>query len=169
MFAKQFGRIIRAARGARGLTQGELARRAKVSRTSLARLESASPGAVQTDILDRLCHAADLHLTVGLDPRQEERLRVRAEHRHRLDERRLRHYRLAVDLATNPEQAPALIARAQAVVELWQRRGTCSPDYWTRWQEILALPPARLAQRMTALGEWENALFQNSPWSWAWT
>ena len=38
----------------------------------------------------------------------------------------------------------------------------------TMVSQPLALPPRKLAQAMVSLGEWEDALFQNSPWSWAW-
>ena len=35
-------------------------------------------------------------------------------------------------------------------------------------QPELRLPPRKLGKAMTSLGEWEDALLQNSPWSWAW-
>ena len=61
------------------------------------------------------------------------------------------------------------MAKARNRVELWRSKKTCSPLYVKRWSEMLALPPGKLARRMASLGEWEDALFQNSPWSWAWT
>ena len=61
-----------------------------------------------------------------------------------------------------------MIARAQEKVKLWRRNATCSPHYIERWSELLRLPPQTMAQEMASLGDWEDALFQNSPWSWAW-
>jgi hypothetical protein len=62
-----------------------------------------------------------------------------------------------------------MVAKAQGRVALWRRRKTCSPFYVRRWSALLDLPPRKLAQAMASLGEWEDALFQNSPWSWAWS
>jgi hypothetical protein len=84
-------------------------------------------------------------------------------------ERRYRHLELAVMIATDPRKAKTLIAQAQAAVDLWRTRATCSPSYIKRWEALLALPPKELARAMTALGDWENALFQNSPWGFAWS
>ena len=76
---------------------------------------------------------------------------------------------LALRLAGDRAAARKLIARAREVVELWRLNKTCSPLYIKRWSALLALPPVELAKAMASLGEWENALFQNTPWSWAWS
>jgi hypothetical protein len=54
-------------------------------------------------------------------------------------------------------------------VELWRTRRSCSPRYIEAWAQALNHPPAGVAQAMTRFGEWEDAMFQNSPWSWAWS
>jgi hypothetical protein len=91
------------------------------------------------------------------------------EHEARLHAARERHLRLAVELAAEPRAARGKIARARSVVDLWRSNRTCSQYYIKRWTELLALPPAQLARRMASLAEWEDAMFQNTPWSWAWT
>lgn len=169
-----FGGLIRKERLARGLTQSEIASLAHVSRSILSRLEQGKPRPVQTDILDRI------FLVLGIDPTAtnphraadallEERRRARLEHRLQLDQQRIRHLRLAAELGGDPIRARRRIAGAKRVVELWARNRTCSPFYIRRWSGLLALPPRELAGKMASLGEWEDALFQNTPWSSAWT
>ncbi len=72
-------------------------------------------------------------------------------------------------LASDPAAAEGLIARAREMLALWQRNGTCSAFYIERWQALLDLPLMEMIKAMQELGEWEEALLQNSPWSWAWT
>jgi len=169
MLAVQFGGLIKKGRMAKGLTQAELARTARVSRTILSKLEQGKPRPVQTDVLDRILHALDLTPQLAANSVLEDRRRARMELRTRLDQQRSRHLRLAVDLASNTARARRLMAKARNRVELWRSNKTCSPLYIKRWSVMLALPAGQLAKRMASLGEWEDALFQNSPWSWAWT
>jgi hypothetical protein len=84
-------------------------------------------------------------------------------------ERRERHLRLALCLAADESAAAALVAKARQRVDLWRRNRSCSPFYIDRWSRALALPPREIAKEMASLGEWEDAMLQNSPWSWAWT
>lgn len=169
MLAEQLGSLIKEERARRGLKQSELAKSADVSRTVLSRLEQGE-GPVQTDGVDRLFQA------LGVNPRivessatDDARKQARLEQRANLEQQCNRHLRLAIDLAANDEQASeAMIAKARARVELWRRKHSCSPFYIQRWSEILSLPPRRMAKAMASLGEWQDALFQNSPWSWAW-
>ena len=169
MLSEQFGRLIARERLAQGMTQADLARSASVSRTILSRLEQGKAVAVQTNILDRILgslgHAPNLTNFAVRD----DRYRARAEHQAMLHKQRDRHLRLAIHLAADPSRARGLISRAKARVTLWEKNATCSPYYIKRWSELLALPPGRLARRMASLGEWEDALFQNSPWSFQWT
>ena len=169
MLAAQFGGLIKKERLAKGLTQAELASAARVSRTILSRLEQGKPRPVQTDVLDRILQALDVKPQLAGDLIMEDRRRARLEQRAALERRRNRHLRLAVELASNRKSARNLIAQARSVVELWRRNKTCSPFYVKRWSSLLALSPGELARRMASLGEWEDALFQNTPWSWAWT
>lgn len=168
MLAAQFGGLIRNARQAKGMKQVELAQAAKVSRTILSKLEQDEPRPVQTDLLDRIFQALDIKPELSAVSALDERRRARLEQRIILEQQRNRHFRLAVELATNRKRAQGQIAKARSVVELWRLNHTCSPLYIKRWSELLALPPGELAERMASLGEWENALFQNTPWSWAW-
>ena len=174
MLSAHFGNIIRKERVARGLTQTQTASLAHVSRSILSRLEQGSPRPVQTDVLDRIFQVLGIDLTgasphAAADTLIEERRRVRLEHRQQLDQQRIRHLRLATELAGDPKRARRAIAGAKRVVELWARNKTCSPFYIRRWSSLLALPPRELAGKMASLGEWEDALFQNTPWSSAWT
>ena len=169
MLSAQFGALVRRGRLAKGLRQSELARAAGVSRTVVSRLEQGKRRPVQTDVLDRLFQALELDPRLEAASPGDERRRARAEHQARLERQRSRHLRLAVEIALDRRGAAGRIARAKRMVELWRRNRTCSPVYIKRWYALLALPPGELAQRMSALGEWEDALFQNTPWSFAWS
>jgi transcriptional regulator with XRE-family HTH domain len=169
MLAVQYGNLIRKARIAKGMTQSELALAARVSRTILSKIEQGKPSPVQTDVLDRTLQALNITASVGADSAIEDRRRARAEQQVQLDQQRSRHLRLAVELASNPLVARTLIAKAKVRVQLWKQNKTCSPYYIKRWSAILELPPRELARKIAALGKWEDALFQNSPWSSAWT
>jgi transcriptional regulator with XRE-family HTH domain len=166
--------LIRARRLALGRTQAQVAKDASVSRTTLSHVEHGKAPNAQMDVLGRILRALDLSprlsagesMGPGSDPA---RLRARMEHQARLHAQRERHYRLAVELGADPRAARARIERAREVVDLWRRNRTCSRQYIRRWAALLALPPAALARRMVSLAEWEDALFQNTPWSWAWS
>ncbi len=169
MLAQQFGHLIKDRRARKGLTQVDLARSARVSRTVLSRLEQGNASAVQTDVLDRILAVLDVRAGVvdaaGAD---DPRVQARLELQRRRTQRRERHLRLAIVLSDDGNTAADMIAKARERVTLWQRKSSCSPLYIERWSQLLALPPRKLAQAMVSLGEWEDALFQNSPWSWAW-
>jgi transcriptional regulator with XRE-family HTH domain len=162
--------LIRARRQEMGLSQKQLAEAARVSRTTLSHVEQGKAPHVQMDVLARIMHTLDLapRLSTGGSP-DFGRLAARLAHRERLHAQRERHLRLAVELAADSRAARGRIARAREAVELWRRKRSCSPHYIRRWTELLSLPPAQLARRMASLGEWEDAMFQNTPWSWAWT
>ncbi|MDP2809525.1 MAG: XRE family transcriptional regulator [Rhodocyclaceae bacterium] len=169
MLAGQFGNLIKSQRRVKDVKQVELARRARVSRTVLSRLEQGEPRPVRTDVLDRIFEALEISPRLAMNVELDERRRARLEQQVALEQQRNRHLRLAIDLATRPDQAAERIAKARMVVELWRSKGTCSPLYVERWLALLALPAGELARCMGSLGEWEDALFQNTPWSWAWT
>lgn len=167
MLARQSGELIHGQRIAKGMSQAALARDARVSRTILSRLECGRATAVQTDVLDRLFEALDCNPRLGsgdVDVRKLARLELQS----RIEQSRSRHMRLAIALADDPRAARPLIARAREQVELWRRKQTCSPLYIERWSEVLRMPPRRMAGAMASFGEWEDAMYQNSPWSWAW-
>ena len=80
-------------------------------------------------------------------------------------DRLVRHQRIALDLLVSPRKATASIQAAQREVDRWDRDGLCSADYIRRWQDLLRLPVAQLAQAMASdLDGWGTALRQNSPW-----
>ena len=169
MLASQFGDLIRDQRLRRGLRQVDVARSARVSRTVLSRLEQGGAQPVQTDVLDRLFQVLELNpqvvARVGPDA---SRVQARLELRSELEQQRVRHLRLAIELVGDQVAASLMIAKARETVQLWRRKTTCSQYYIDRWSELLRLPPQKLAKAMASLGDWEGALFQNSPWSWAW-
>jgi transcriptional regulator with XRE-family HTH domain len=170
MLAKQFGSLIKAERDRKGLTQSDLARSANVSRSVLSRLERSKALPVQTDILDRLFAALEIEPRVSDNAAPDAaRIQARLQQQAKLEQQRNRHLRLALDLAVDAQLAQRMIAKARDRVELWRSKRSCSPLYIERWSEILALPPRRMAQTIASLGEWEDAMFQNSPWSWAWS
>jgi len=165
MLARQLGTMIKDSRVRKGLSQAQLARSANVSRTVLSRLEQARGDAVQTDTLDRLLQELGVEPLVvdGPVPDAARRL-ARDEQRTTTESRRARHLRLAVELAAEEPDAMALVPRARERVELWRRAGSCSTFYIDRWAQILALPPREMAVAMASFGDWEDAMFQNSPW-----
>jgi transcriptional regulator with XRE-family HTH domain len=170
MLSQQLGNLIRVRRADRGLSQSDLARSARVSRSVLSRLEQSKAMPVQTDVLDRLLAALGIKPRVSDDSAPDPvRLQARLEQQRKLEQQRSRHLRLAVDLAADEHFGACMIAKADERVELWRSRRSCSLFYIERWSAILALPPRKAAKDMASLGEWENAMFQNSPWSWAWS
>jgi transcriptional regulator with XRE-family HTH domain len=170
MIAEQYGKLIKEQRARRGLTQAALAEAAQVSRAVVSRLEQGKPQPVQTDTIERLLKALGVESqAIDRSARDAARRLARLEQQNRLVEQRNRHLRLAIELASDERAAPAKVARARERVALWRSQRSCSPFYINRWSRLLALPPRKMAEAMASLGEWEDALFQNSPWSWAWS
>jgi len=170
MIAEQYGKLIKDQRTRKGLKQEALAEAARVSRAVVSRLEQGKPQPVQTDTIERLLNALGVEAQViDRSVRDDARKLARLEQQNRLVQQRNRHLRLAIELASDERAAPAKIAKARERVALWRSKRSCSPFYIERWSKLLALPPRKLAKAMASLGEWEDALFQNSPWSWAWT
>jgi transcriptional regulator with XRE-family HTH domain len=169
MLAEQCGKLIKEARIRKGLKQEDLANKAQVSRAVVSRLEQGKPKAVQSDTLDRLLAALEVNPQIGQSSRDLPRKMARLEQELKRRERRERHLRLAVDLGNDESGVIAKVAKARQRVELWRNNQSCSAFYVDRWSELLALPPRKMAKEMSSLGEWEDAMFQNSPWSWAWT
>jgi transcriptional regulator with XRE-family HTH domain len=169
MISREMGRRIKQQRSALGLAQRALCEKAEVSRAVLSKLESGRGEPVQTDVLDRLLAAlgADSQpVTAGWQgSRMEERLRQRL-HEQQLRER---HLRLAIELCANPKEARSSIRRALEQVDLWEQRKSCSPRYIERWRQALSGNARGVAIAMSSFGEWENAMFQNSPWSFVWS
>ncbi|MCG6927610.1 MAG: helix-turn-helix domain-containing protein [Acidobacteria bacterium] len=161
---------IRAARRQHGLTQAGLAERSEVSRVTIARLESGAPQDLRARTLARLCEALGLEmaaLPLGGQPRLEKRL-AREKDRTRRVERRRDHAVLAARLLAAPRpEARQLIARAQGVVDRWGRDRLCSQHYISRWRALLAGPVERVARALIEPSDWTDALFQNTPWSFA--
>ena len=169
MLAEQFGNLVRDQRACKGLKQADLARSANVSRSVLSRLERGNATAVQTDILDRLFKVLDLSpAIVDRASPDDARKQARLEQEKKQERQRNRHLRLAIVLADDERAARGMIAKAKERVELWRRKGLCSPYYIERWSQLLDLSPRKMAKAMATLGEWEDAMFQNTPWSWAW-
>jgi hypothetical protein len=125
---------------------------------------------VQTDVLDRIFEVLEVSpKIVDRSAPDEARQQARLEQQQKLEQQRSRHLRLVIKLADDAQVAARMIAKARERVELWRRKGTCSPYYIERWSRLLRLGPRKLAKEMASLGEWEDAMFQNSPWSWAWS
>jgi len=97
-----------------------------------------------------------------------ETLLARERERGRRLERRLAHAALAVRLLeARAPLSKALVARARAAVDRWERERLCSHHYVTRWRAMLKGSIARVAGSLLEPGEWGDALFQNSPWGFA--
>jgi transcriptional regulator with XRE-family HTH domain len=161
---------VRAARREQALTQAALAARSGTSRASIARLESGSAQDIRVGTLARLCEALGLELTAvprGAQPALETLLAREQERGRRLDRRR-RHAVLAARLlAAHGGESAAMVRRARACVDRWERERLCSSHYITRWRAALAGPSGRVAQALLENGAWTDALLQNSPWAFA--
>jgi transcriptional regulator with XRE-family HTH domain len=161
---------VREARCRKALSQAALAGLSGVSRITIARVEGGSLQDFRLGTLVRLCGALGLEL--GALPREAgsalpallARERARSE---RLDRRR-RHAVLAARLlGLSRPQAAALLRRARAAVDRWERDELCSRHYVSRWRRMLAGRREHAAASLLDAGEWADALFQNSPWSFA--
>jgi len=161
---------IRRARREQSLTQHALARRSGVSRVTIARLETGSARDVRAGTVERVCEALGLEaaaVPAGAPPALERALAREKETVRRL-ERRLAHAELAARLlAAPPAEARGLVAQARAVVDRWERERLCSRHYTSRWKRMLAGPRERVARSLLEPGEWRDALFQTTPWSFA--
>lgn len=171
MLSIEYGKVIKEHRQRKGVNQQELASKARVSRAVLSRLEQGKPGAVQSDTIDRIFDALEVKPQVlGQAAYNDVRKMARMEHEKKLAQQRERHLRLALDLAADDDGLAAQkVEKARERVELWRRNKSCSPFYIERWSQLLALPPRKIAREMSSFGEWEDAFFQNSPWSWIWS
>jgi transcriptional regulator with XRE-family HTH domain len=162
--------VLRAARRNKALTQAALAARSGTSRVTIARLEAGSARDVRVGTIASLCEALGLELAavpVGARPALETLLARERERSRRLDLRR-RHAVLAARLVSSRRaKATALVVRARAVVDRWEREGLCSPHYVSRWRAMLVLPVERVAEALLEPGEWGDALLQNTPWGFA--
>lgn len=169
MLSHHYGTLVRQERLACRLTQAQLASAARVSRTVLSGLERGGARPVQTDVLDRIFAALHVNPVPAQPDGLDERRRARVEQQRRLDAQRIRHLRLAAGIAGGAPGTRERIAEAKQRVGLWKANRTCSPLYIERWSALLALAPRELGRRMAGLGEWEDALFQNTPWTFAWS
>ena len=70
-------------------------------------------------------------------------------------------------LRSSQPQAAALVARARANVDRWERQRLCSTHYISRWRKMLAGSAARAAHALMQHDAWTDALLQNTPWSFA--
>ena len=163
-------RSLRAARRDGRLTQAALAALSGTSRVTIARLEGGSVRDVRVGTVVALCDALGLELAAvpaGAQPALETLLARERERSRRLDLRR-RHAVLAARLLALPgPRAAGLVTRALRVVDRWERDRLCSHHYITRWRRMLRGTVERVALGLLDPGDWGDALFQNTPWSFA--
>ena len=160
---------VRRARRQQSLSQAALAARSGTSRVTIARLEAGSARDVRMGTISRVCEALGFEVA-AVTPDAEpvlERLLARERERGRRLERRLAHAVLAARLLADRPEAGALIGTARAAVDRWERDRLCSRHYVARWRAMLTGPVERVARTLLEPGEWEDALFQNSPGTFA--
>ena len=161
---------LRSTRRERGLTQAELAALSGTSRVTIARLEVGSARDVRVGTIMGICAVLGLEMSatpVG-DRLGLQTLVARERERSRRMDLRLRHVRLAARLLSAPgREATALVARARGVVDRWEREELCSSHYVSRWRGMLDGPRGHVARALLEPGEWQDALFQNTPWAFA--
>jgi transcriptional regulator with XRE-family HTH domain len=162
-------RQLREARRARGLSQEALAAAGRTSRVTIARLESGNTGDARLGTLERVCGVLGLDLSAaprGAQAAAETRL-AREQERVRRLERRVAHAALAARLLADQRAARPLIEQARAVVDRWEREHLCSRHYIERWRRRLSGSVDRVAGALVRNDDWQDALFQNTPWSFA--
>ncbi len=161
---------LRRERRRQSLSQAALAARSGTSRVTIARLEAGSARDVRVGTLARVAEALGLEVAavpLGGEPVLE-RLLAREQEKVRRGQRRLTHARLAVRLVTaRRQEAMALVATARATVDRWERERLCSRHYISRWRAMLEGPVEEVARSLLDPGEWADALFQNTPWTFA--
>ncbi len=81
-------------------------------------------------------------------------------------DRLIRHQRIALDLALLPSsETSRLIRNAMSIVNRWRNERLCSKDYIEKWDEILQLPPKKMAETIVSdMDGWGPSMRQNSPW-----
>jgi transcriptional regulator with XRE-family HTH domain len=167
---RELREVLRRTRRAKALSQAALAASSGTSRVTVARLEGGAEQDVRVGTVEHLCEALGLELAAlpaGAPASFEARL-ARSALRIRCLERRLAHARLAASLlASRPDRARALVRRARTVVDRWERERLCSDHYISRWRRMLSGSIGRVATGLLHPGDWEDALFQNTPWSFA--
>ena len=141
---------LRRARLEQSLSQAALAARSGTSRVTIARLETGSARDVRVGTISRI--SAALGLEVAAVPTGAEAVLERLLTRERESSRR---------------EASALVRKARAVVDRWERERLCSRHYISRWRAMLAGPVDRVARSLLEPGDWRDALFQNTPWTFA--
>lgn len=162
---------LRETRRLKALSQAALAAKSGTSRVTIARLETGAGQDFRLGTLSRLCDALGLELRAlpqGSGQVALEALLAREQDRsHRLDRRR-RHAVLAARLLSAPKpRAAAMLRRARKCVDRWERERLCSNHYVSRWRALLSGPVSRVARALLERSDWTDALFQNSPWSFA--
>jgi transcriptional regulator with XRE-family HTH domain len=160
---------LKQARRRKALSQAALAALSGTSRVTIARLEAGAARDVRVRTVERVCEALGFEVAavpVGAEPVLETQLAREREKTRRL-ERRLAHAALAARLLAGRREASGLIRTARAAVDRWERERLCSRHYIVRWRALLAGPVEQVARALAAPGEWQDALFQNTPWAFA--
>jgi hypothetical protein len=97
-----------------------------------------------------------------------EKLLAREREESRRLDRRLAHTLLAARLlSVRRPEARALIAVARSVVDRWERERLCSRHYIRRWRVMLRGPVPKVVRSLLEPGDWQDALFQTTPWAFA--
>jgi transcriptional regulator with XRE-family HTH domain len=158
------------ARRSMALTQAALAERSRTSRVTIARVESGRGHDARLSTILGVCEALSLELRAlpaGAQQALETRLARESERSERVERRRA-HAALAARLLIAPGgEAGALVRRARAAVDRWEREGLCSEHYVSRWRALLRGGPRQVARAILEPGEWRDALYQNTPFSFA--
>jgi transcriptional regulator with XRE-family HTH domain len=157
------GAKVRAFREAKGLSQHELAKAARIGRSTLVLLENGANARLQTiaSVGKVLGFNVDPVSAISAPSPQRE---ARLQQALRVKALQIAHLKIGFRLMSGESSAVAGLGKARSMVDLWARDRTCSPLYVEKWKEVLEGTPQEVGAALFRLDEdWESALLQNTP------
>ena len=162
---KRLGQNLRAAREAVKRSQEDVARAAKVGRSTLVHVESGKGASLSKIMAIAIVLGVDVVLA-GPESAQTVRRLARLEQGAKVQSAREAHLRLAVLMLGDAAAGKPLIDDARKTVSVWRANKSCSPFYIESWEVLLKGTVKEVGRSLGAIDErWFNALLQNTPFS----
>lgn len=159
----KIGVSLKTLREAKGLSQVNVAKQARIGRSTLIHLENGSD--VRLSKVSAVARILGVEIDAVAEPNSLlQRKQARLQNAFRMLSLQSAHRRIALDLLQGEPSMAGAIAEARKMLEIWERDKTCSPFYIERWKEVLHGPAHKIGKALSELDEkWEFALFQNTP------